>query len=130
MAVYKPKVLNPPPLRTGTPRQELVVGPNNPQPRIFNPASPGTSVGIPTPVTLDGHKFFALGFNRGRVVTALPLKDRRQLVLPALVHDSTIGYLADADGNLIGVPGTWVHRMVSAVSTPTGPRSSAGLQGY
>lgn len=140
MAVYQPKILNPPPLRRGSPRPDIVVDPTNQQARLINPAPlepfPGadvvlpSTVGIPGVSTIEGKPTFALGFHRGRIVKTLPLKDRRLLVAPVVVHDSSIGYLADADGNLLGFPGTWVHRMVSAVSTPTGPRSSAGLQGY
>lgn len=140
MAVYRPKILNPPPLRRGTPRPEVVVDPTNQQARLINPTVadvfPGaqfqrtSTVGIPGASTVEGKPTFALGFHRGRIVTALPMKDRRLLVAPVVVHDCSIGYLADADGNLIGFPGQWVHRMLSAVSTPTGPRSSAGLQGY
>lgn len=118
-------------LRTGTPRQELVVDSNNIQARVTTPNPPNQSIGFPTPSTIDGHTFFALGFNRGRIVTALPLKDGpRLLVPPVLVHDNTLGYLADPDGNVLGEPGVWVHRIVSAVATPTGPRASAGLLGY
>lgn len=130
---------NPPALRTGTPRPQLVV--DRKPDRVVDPIPtepfPGadavlkTTVGLPGVATADGRALFARGFTKGRVVTALPLKDGPRLLrAPVLVHDNTLGYLADPDGNVLGEPGIWVHRIVTAVATPTGPRSSAGLQGY
>lgn len=52
---------------------------------------------------------------RERVVCALPLDGGPVTVLtPIVVHDHNLAHLADPSGNLIGVPGVVVHRMLSA----------------
>lgn len=83
-------------LRNLSPRPELLVGS-----RVVAPDR--TTVGIPGP------------FGRSRIVSALPLQDGpRQLVAPLVVHDAALGYLGDPQGNLLGAPGVWVSRVVSA----------------
>jgi hypothetical protein len=85
-----------PALRNSSPRPELLVDGG----RVGNTTD---SIGQPGP------------FGRARVVSALPLADGpRQLVAPLVVHDGGLGYLADPQGNLLGAPGVWVSRMVSA----------------
>ena len=67
--------------------------------------SPDSRVGLPGP------------FGRERVVEALPLNKAGgavQLAAAVAVHDAALGYLADPDGNLIGTPAVWVHRMAYA----------------
>lgn len=62
-------------------------------------------VGIPGP------------FGRERVVAALPTNKTSGPVLlePArVVCDSALCYLGDPDGNLLGEPAVWVHRMAYA----------------
>lgn len=83
-------------LRPLSPRPELLVGSI-----VSDPA--GDQVGLPGPL------------GRARIVAALPLKDGpRVLVNPLVVHDAALGYLADPQGNLLGVPGVRVTRMVTA----------------
>lgn len=83
-------------LRNLSPRPELLVGS-----RVTAPD--GSTVGLPGP------------FGRARIVTALPLKDGpRQLAAPLVVHDGGLGYLADPQGNLLGAPGVWVSRVITA----------------
>lgn len=56
-------------------------------------------------------------FGRERIVTALPLNKAggaRLIVAPVMLHDAGLGYLGDPDGNVIGEPGVWVHRMATA----------------
>jgi hypothetical protein len=54
-------------------------------------------------------------FGRFRLVAALPFaQPPRQLVKPLVVHDTLLGYLADPNGNLIGVPGIWAGRVIDA----------------
>lgn len=65
----------------------------------------GDRVGIPGP------------FGNNRVVSALPTNKAGgpvQLVVPVVMHDHTMCYLADPDGTLIGTPGVWVHRLLTA----------------
>jgi hypothetical protein len=52
-------------------------------------------------------------FGRDRVVYALPMGPV-DVVTQVLVHDDDGAYLADPDGNLIGMPRVTVHRMVAA----------------
>jgi hypothetical protein len=53
--------------------------------------------------------------SRDKVVSALPLHGGPITVLaPIVLHDEDLAYLADPSGNLIGVPGIVVHRMLSA----------------
>jgi hypothetical protein len=89
-------------LRNLSPRPEILV--DNQGPPLVDPTS--NEVGIPSPL------------GRGRSVTALPLNDGRsgpvQLAPALILHDSELFYLADPDGNVIGTPGLWVHRMVAA----------------
>jgi hypothetical protein len=83
-------------LRNLSPRPELLTGS-----RVGAPD--GTTVGLPGP------------FGRARIVTALPLADGpRQLLAPLVVHDGGLGYLADPQGNLLGAPGVWVSRVITA----------------
>jgi hypothetical protein len=61
------------------------------------------SIGVPGP------------FGRARIVQALPLKDGpRQLVAPLVVQAPDLSYLTDPQGNVLGVPGVRVSRMLSA----------------
>jgi hypothetical protein len=50
---------------------------------------------------------------RERCVYAIPMGPV-DIVTPLLVHDTDGAYLADAQGNLIGMPRVTVHRMLSA----------------
>jgi hypothetical protein len=83
-------------LRNLSPRPELLTGS-----RVIAPD--GSQVGLPGP------------FGRARIVSALPLNDGpRQLLAPLVVHDGGLGYLADPQGNLLGAPGVWVSRVITA----------------
>jgi hypothetical protein len=83
-------------LRNLSPRPELLTGS-----RVVAPD--GSQVGLPGPLS------------RNRIVTALPLTDGpRQLVAPLVVQGPDLGYLADPQGNLLGAPGVWVSRMITA----------------
>lgn len=56
-------------------------------------------------------------FGRERIVTALPLNKAGgsvQLGPAVAVHDAGLAFLADPDGNLIGEPPVFVHRMLHA----------------
>ena len=87
-------------LRPGSPRPELVVSDH-----AIGVADPttGDRLGMPGP------------FGRNRIISALPLKDGPVLLQPARVlHDSNGCYIADPDGNLVGMPAQRVSRMISA----------------
>jgi hypothetical protein len=90
-------------LRNLSARPEIVV--DNQGFRLID-ASDGSSVGRTGP------------FGRQRIVTALPTNESEtgpvQLTANIAVHDPQLFYLADPDGNLIGRPAIWVHRMLSA----------------
>jgi hypothetical protein len=91
------------PLRTLSARPEIVV--DNQGFRLVDPAD-NSQVGIPGP------------FGRQRIVTAIPTNDSEtgpvQLTAHVALHDAQLFYLGDPDGNLIGIPAIWVHRMLSA----------------
>lgn len=76
-------------------------------PAAFGVAAPdSTRVGLPGP------------FGRERVLFALPLDPGPALVSPpSVVRDAGLAFLADPDGNLVGAPGVWVSRMLTARST-------------
>jgi hypothetical protein len=87
-------------LRNLSPRPELVV--DNHARRVGDAS---TRVGLGGP------------FGRERIVTALPLNKAggaRLIVAPVILHDAGLGFLGDADGNVIGEPPVWVHRMATA----------------
>jgi hypothetical protein len=90
-------------LRTLSARPEIVV--DNQGFRLTDPTD-NSQVGIPGP------------FGRQRIVTALPLNDSEtgpvQLAAAVALHDAQSFYLGDPNGNLIGWPALWVHRMLSA----------------
>lgn len=75
------------------------------------------------PLTQDPSGTYQVGANgpplgRNRVVSALPLQDGpRQLVAPQVVHAPDLSYLADPQGNLLGVPGVRVSRIITATRT-------------
>jgi hypothetical protein len=66
----------------------------------------GSKVGIPGP------------FGRGRIVAALPTNETGtgpvQISAAVTLHDNSLFYLADPQGNLIGAPALWVHRLLHA----------------
>jgi hypothetical protein len=85
-----------PALRNLSPRPELLVDGG----RVGNATD---TIGMPGP------------FGRARIVSALPLKDGpRQLRAPLVVQAPDLSYLADPQGNVLGAPGVWVSRMLSA----------------
>jgi hypothetical protein len=90
-------------LRTLSARPEILV--DDQRFRTVDPVDHGR-VGIPGPL------------GRERIVTAIPLNPGRtgpvQLAAAITVHDSQVFYLGDPDGNLIGEPAVWVHRMLPA----------------
>jgi hypothetical protein len=53
---------------------------------------------------------------RARIVSALPSRTATAVKLETekVIADSQSAYLVDPDGNMIGKPGLWVMRMVSA----------------
>lgn len=89
------------PLRHLSTRPELLVDEHGR--RIVDPVNK-TFVGIAGPL------------GRERVVEALPLNESGpvQIAPHEAVHDADGFYIADPDGNLIGVEGIWVHRMLYA----------------
>jgi hypothetical protein len=91
------------PLRTLSARPEIVV--DNQGFRLID-ASDGSSVGVPGP------------FGRQRIVTAISTNETEagpvQISAALTLHDNQLFYLADPDGNLIGAPALWVHRLLSA----------------
>lgn len=90
-------------LRTLSARPQLVV--DDHARRITDSTAVTVRVGIPGP------------FGRERVVAALPTNKTSGPVLlePArVVCDSALCYLGDADGNMLGEPAVWVHRMAYA----------------
>lgn len=57
----------------------------------------------------------AAPFGRQRIVSALPLKDGPQLILPDRMVNDTWGFaLSDLSGNILGKPAVVVHRMLRA----------------
>jgi hypothetical protein len=90
------------PLRTLSARPEIVV--DNQGFRLIDPDS--SRIGRSGPL------------GRQRIVTALPTNESEtgpvQLAANVALHDAQLFYLADPDGNLIGRPAIWVHRMLSA----------------
>jgi hypothetical protein len=90
-------------LRTLSARPEIVV--DNQGFRLIEPVSSST-VGVPGP------------FGRQRIVTAIPTNETEtgpvQISAAQTLHDNQVFYLADPDGNLIGEPAIWVHRMLHA----------------
>ena len=94
------------PLRHLSLRPELLVDHNgNRVGELVNNAVV-TVVGLPAPL------------GRERVVEALPLNESEtgpvQIAPHVAIHDQDSFYLADPDGNLIGVQGVWIHRLVYA----------------
>jgi hypothetical protein len=58
---------------------------------------------------------FAGPFGRQRIVSALPTAEPPRWIKPhTVVHDTQGAYLADPQGNLIGVKGLWCNRILSA----------------
>ena len=54
-------------------------------------------------------------FGRGRMVSALPLRQGPRLITaPVVVHDAGLGYIGDAQGAVIGSPAIRVQRLVDA----------------
>lgn len=105
-------IVPPNPLRTPSARPELLL-----DQRAFRVVDPPT--GLPPPPTpqrqLQGTVGRPAQLGLSRVVPTLRLQDGPVLVQPpAVVHDNDLVYLADPDGNLIGVAGIRVHRLVSA----------------
>jgi hypothetical protein len=90
-------------LRTLSARPEIVVDNNGL--RLVDPVSSST-VGAPRPL------------GRQRIVTAIPTNETEtgpvQISAAQALHDNQLFYLADPDGNLIGQPAIWVHRLLSA----------------
>ena len=83
-------------LRNLSPRPTLLVGSRGIGPQR-------SSVGQPGP------------FGRARVVSALPSQNGPvQLRAPAVVQSPDLSYLADPQGNVVGAPGVWISRMVTA----------------
>ena len=103
-------------LRNPSERPELVVG-NNPEARINDPTvtPPLEPLGFQWPNSSVG-QINVTGFLRvGRIIKALPLKDGPRLLQPpVLVRDGNSAYVADPDGNIVGVPGIWVMRCLDA----------------
>jgi hypothetical protein len=89
-------------LRTLSARPEILV--DNQGFRLVDPNHVG--VGFPGPL------------GRERIVTALPTNEAEtgpvQIAAGLAVHDNELFYLADPDGNLLGAPPLWVHRMLYA----------------
>ena len=93
-------------LRNLSARPQLVI--DGPALRTVHDVVTQSDVGMPGP------------FGRERVVEALPSNKNRgavQLAAAQVLHDAARCYLADPDGNLVGVDAVWVHRMVSATVT-------------
>lgn len=88
-------------LRNLSARPDLVV---DPRARTLVDPPTGTRLGRPGP------------FGRARVVNALPVNGSApvQLAAPAVLHDPDGAYIADPQGNLIGVAAVWVSRMLTA----------------
>jgi hypothetical protein len=89
------------PLRTPSDRPELVVDPR--AYRVYDSPT-DTSVGFQGP------------FGRARCLYALPVNESPQAWLAPhrVIHDNGGAYLADPEGNLIGMNGVWVPRMLTA----------------
>ena len=119
-----------PALRTPSARPELLTStipaatadPFSSAPQV--PVTQQSQVGMGIPPVFS-QAFFAtptgkpsVWLGRGFVVSALPLSDGpKQLLTPLAVHDEGFGYLADPAGNLVGFPGLWVHRILTATVT-------------
>jgi hypothetical protein len=59
-------------------------------------------------------------FGRERCLEALPTNKAGgpvQIEAPRIIHDNRHGYLGDSDGNVVGVPGVFVHRLQYATKT-------------
>jgi hypothetical protein len=91
------------PLRTLSARPEILID-NNGFP-LIDPVDK-SRVGMPGPL------------GRHRIVSAIPSNESEAgpLLLSADValHDNQLFYLADPQGNLIGTPAIWVHRLLHA----------------
>lgn len=91
-------------LRNLSARPELIV--DDHAHAVGSNSTTPAQVGIPGPL------------GRGRIVAALPTNKAGgplQLVAARVLHDHTLCYLADPDGNLIGDrDAVWVHRMAYA----------------
>lgn len=102
-------------LRPGSARPELLVDNAGPA-RVIDP------VPLPAPPAQFQQDKSSVGrtdappFQRMvRMLTALPLNEGPRLLLsPVLVRDTALSYLADPDGNILGVPGLWCWRMLDA----------------
>jgi hypothetical protein len=95
-------------LRNLSQRPELVVGGDQTATIVADAASPQTQVGLGALVS-------------ARIVTALPSNKNGPVKLASALalHDGALCYLADPDGNLLGERNAiWVHRLVTAVTTP------------
>ena len=93
--------MKPFPLRPPSPRPGLVT--DQRLRRIVDDAVPQGTLGTPNP------------WGRGKLLTTLPLANGpRQLAPPTVGPDHDLAYLADLDGNLIGVAGIWVHKLLTA----------------
>jgi hypothetical protein len=98
-------------LRHLSTRPELVVDPH--ARGIIEPADP-------SPPFVDVRSIVGrpAWFGRARVIFALPTNGAEsgpvQLRAPAVLRDADSHYVADPDGNLIGVPGVWCHRFLAA----------------
>ena len=93
-------------LRGLSPRPELVVGPF--VGRLIGEPNAATQVGIAGPL------------GRERCLEALPTNKAGgpvQIEAPRIIHDNRHGYLGDSDGNVVGVPGVFVHRLKYATKT-------------
>jgi len=93
-------------LRGLSPRPELVVGPF--VGRLIGEPNAATQVGIAGPL------------GRERCLEALPTNKTKgpvQVAAPLVLHDNMLGYLADPDGNVVGVAGVFVHRLQYATKT-------------
>lgn len=101
-------IVPPNPLRTPSARPELLLDQRGY--RVVDPR-----FNEPTQFQQQGTVGRPAQFGLNRVVPVLRLKDGPVLVQPpVVVHDNDLVYLADPQGNLIGVAGIWVHRLVSA----------------
>jgi hypothetical protein len=90
------------PLRHLSARPEILV--DNQGVRLIDPDN--GRIGTPGP------------FGRERIVTALATNESgtgpRQIAPAAVMHDNAGFYLADPNGNLLGVTALTIHRMLSA----------------
>jgi hypothetical protein len=84
----------------------------NPSPRpgvVLDPA--GFAISDPTTSTILGPQG---PFGRERVLSALPLEPGPMPFAPPVCVNDGVAFLADPDGNLIGMPGLWIPRMLKA----------------